>query len=103
MILGDKLRYKIISALISLFIIKSNQDRILPEVNVPKVETGDLIAFLHIDAYQEVSSANFNGLPRPATILVNGDNAKIIKLAETIEDVFHRNIIPERLKRSKVV
>jgi diaminopimelate decarboxylase len=44
-----------------------------------------------------VVSSNFNALPRPATLLVHGGEAEIIKRAETIKDVFARHIIPDRL------
>lgn len=73
-------------------------DRILPQVHVPEVRAGDILALLDMGAYQEVSASNFNALPRPATVLVNGDNAEIIRRAETIADVFQRDVIPERLK-----
>ena len=71
-------------------------DRILPIVHVPDVKPGDLIAMLDMGAYQEVSACNFNALPRPATLLVNGNEAEIIRRAETLEDVFRRDVIPER-------
>jgi len=71
-------------------------DRILPIVRVPDVKTGDLIALLDMGAYQEVSASNFNALPRPATVLVNGSEAEIIRRAETIEDVFRRDVIPKK-------
>jgi diaminopimelate decarboxylase len=63
-------------------------DRILPIVHVPDVKPGDLIAMLDMGAYQEVSASNFNALPRPATVLVNGGEAEVIRKAETLEDVF---------------
>lgn len=43
---------------------------------------------------------NFNALPRPAVILVNGEESEVIKIAESNEDVFSRDRIPERLRRS---
>lgn len=64
---------------------------------LPDVEVGDVIAFLDTGAYQDASSANFNALPRPATVLVFGDTAEIIKRAETVDDVFARDVIPARL------
>jgi diaminopimelate decarboxylase len=73
-------------------------DRMIPEVKVPDVQPGDIIAILDTGAYQEVSASNFNALPRPATILVNGSGADVIKKAETLEDVFRRDIVLERLK-----
>jgi diaminopimelate decarboxylase len=74
-------------------------DRILPLVRVPDIEEGDVIALLETGAYQEVSASNFNALPRPAVVLVNGDQADVIKVAETIDDVYARDRIPERLTR----
>ena len=73
-------------------------DRILPFVRVPDVEPGDLIAFLDTGAYQESSASNFNALPRPATVLVNGEEASVIRRAETLEDVYRRDVVPERLR-----
>jgi diaminopimelate decarboxylase len=72
-------------------------DRIIPDAVVPEVAVGDTVAFVGTGAYDEGLSANFNGLPRPATILVHGDDAELIRRAETIEDVFARDIIPARL------
>lgn len=76
-------------------------DRISPFVKVPNMEEGDIIAYLDMGAYQEVSAANFNALPRPAVLLVNKDQADLIKRAETIEDVFARDIIPDRLQTTQ--
>ena len=72
-------------------------DRLMPAIMVPKLEVGDIFAFLDTGAYQEVSCSNFNAMPRPATILVKGDQAHVIRRAETLEEVFHRDIVPEHL------
>ncbi len=73
-------------------------DRILPTVMLPEVEIGDVIAFLDTGAYQEVSCSNFNAMPRPAVVLVTGDRAEVVRRAETEEDVFRRDVIPEHLR-----
>ena len=73
-------------------------DRLYPLVPIPPVEVGDVLAMLDTGAYQEVSMSNFNAMPRPATVLVTGDRAEIIRRAETAEEVFRRDIIPERLR-----
>ena len=65
---------------------------------VPEVEPGDVIAFLETGAYQESSSSNFNALPRPASLLVHGDDVEVIKRPETAEDVWSRDVVPERLR-----
>src|SRR5260370_26806278 len=69
-----------------------------PAVEVPDVEPGAVLAFLETGAYQEACAANFNGLPLPATVLVCGATAEVIKRRETIEDVLVRDIVPERLR-----
>ena len=44
------------------------------------------------------AATNFNALPRPGTALVTGDEAELIRRHETLEDVFARDLIPERLR-----
>jgi hypothetical protein len=38
-------------------------------------------------------------IPRPATVLVTGDQAAIIRRRETEADVFRRDVMPEHLQR----
>jgi diaminopimelate decarboxylase len=77
--------------------ISCNPDIIVPDAELPEVEPGDLIACLDTGAYQDANASNFNALPRPATVLVNGSDAEVIKRAETTADVFARDLIPARL------
>lgn len=74
-------------------------DMIVPAARLPEVQPGDVVAFLETGAYQEVSASNFNALPRPATVLVNGQDAEVVKRAETVQDVWARDVVPERLRR----
>ena len=74
-------------------------DRMFPAIMLPgDLAVGDIMAILDVGAYQEVSMSNFNAMPRPATMLVSGDEISIIRRAETQEDVFNRDVIPEHLK-----
>jgi diaminopimelate decarboxylase len=73
-------------------------DILVAEASLPTVEPGDVVAFLDTGAYQDAASSNFNALPRPATVLVLGDEAEIVKRAETVDDVFARDAVPERLR-----
>ncbi len=74
-------------------------DQIVLGAHLPEVETGDVIALLETGAYQESSASNFNALPRPASVLVSGMNAEVIKRAETLDDVYARDVIPVKLRR----
>jgi diaminopimelate decarboxylase len=71
-------------------------DTITPDAGLPDVAPGDVVAFLDTGAYQEVSANNFNALPRPATVLVTGGGARVVRRAETTEDVFSRDLDVER-------
>jgi diaminopimelate decarboxylase len=75
-------------------------DRLMPTVPIPDVALGDIFAMLDTGAYQEVSMSNFNAMPRPATVLVTGDRAEIVRQAEEEVDVFRRDVIPEHLMAS---
>ncbi len=72
-------------------------DRLLGGVRVPAVEVGDIFAFLDTGAYQEGSCSNFNAMPRPASVLVRGSEAHLIKAAETLDDVLSRERVPAHL------
>lgn len=73
-------------------------DVLASEVELAAVEPGDVLAFLDTGAYQDAIASNFNGMPRPGTVLVSGDRADLVKRAETVEDVFRRDVLPERLR-----
>jgi diaminopimelate decarboxylase len=76
-------------------------DVIVPDAKLPHVTEGDRIAILDTGAYQDATAANFNAMPRPATILVHGSEAELIKRAETIDDVFRRDVVPARFETSR--
>jgi diaminopimelate decarboxylase len=73
-------------------------DQIILGAELPEVEPDDVLALLETGAYQESSASNFNALPRPATVLVSGTQAELVKRAETLEDVYGRDIVPDRLQ-----
>ena len=73
-------------------------DLLVPDGRLPALEPGDVLAFLDNGAYQDACASNFNGLPRPGTVVVSGSSAEWIKRPETVEDVFARDVVPERLR-----
>ena len=72
-------------------------DRLLPTVRVPELAVGDIFALLDTGAYQEVSASNFNAMPRPATVMVRGDQAWVARRRETEEDVLRRDVMTEAM------
>ena len=71
-------------------------DVLVQDALLPEPAAGDLLAFLDTGAYQDAGSNNFNAMPRPATVLVHGDEAEVVKRAETGADVFRRDLVPAR-------
>ena len=66
--------------------------------NIPDLKRGSPLAVLDVGMYAETASTQFNGVPRPATVLVDGGTVEIIKERETVNDVFRKCRMPERLK-----
>ena len=58
------------------------QDRELPDFN-----PGDNIALMSAGAYGFVMASNYNSRPFPAEILVEGDEATVIRKRQTLEDL----------------
>jgi diaminopimelate decarboxylase len=58
------------------------------------VVAGEVLAFLDTGAYQDATASNFNAMGRPATVLVTGADARVIKRAETLEDLLAREVDP---------
>ncbi len=65
--------------------------------SLPPVRTGDLLAVLDVGGYAEVLSSQFNLLPRPATVLVAGDECDVIRRRETLDDLLETQAVPARL------
>lgn len=68
---------------------------------LPAPARGDLVAILDTGMYAEVFANQFNGIPRPAGVLVADDGAvELIRQAETIDDVFARHVVPPRFAKT---
>jgi diaminopimelate decarboxylase len=72
-------------------------DVLVAQVRLPHVSTGEILTFLDTGAYQDAGSSNFNAMPRPATVLVSGGDAEVVRRAETQAAVFARDVVPARL------
>ncbi len=62
-------------------------DVLIERAPLPETRVGDLLAIPVAGAYQLPMASNYNLIPRPAVILVNDGNAKLVRRRETIEDM----------------
>jgi diaminopimelate decarboxylase len=54
---------------------------------LPEVLPGDLVAVMTVGAYGYVLASNYNTRPRPAEVLVKGNEVQLIRRRETQEDL----------------
>jgi len=62
-------------------------DFLAQDRSMPDVQPGDLLAILTVGAYGFVLASNYNSRPRPAEVLVRGNEAELIRPRERLEDL----------------
>jgi diaminopimelate decarboxylase len=62
-------------------------DVLIERAELPEPRRGDLIAVPATGAYTLSMASNYNGVPRPAAVLVGGGEARLIRRRETIDDL----------------
>ena len=60
---------------------------------LPPVKPGDLVVLLDAGAYAMSLSSNYNTRPRPAEVLVDGTEARLIRRRETFKDLFAPEVL----------
>jgi diaminopimelate decarboxylase len=74
-------------------------DVLARDVELPKIEVGDLLGVFQSGAYARTASPlHFLSYPSPAEVLVEDKRAVLIRRRGTVEDL-HRDIPPENLLR----
>ncbi len=59
------------------------------------IQQGDLLAVRSAGAYGFSMSSNYNSRPRAAEILVDGEQAHLIRRRETLQELFSQEYLPE--------
>src|SRR5690625_372817 len=72
-------------------------DMLIWDLQVPEVESGDILAVFSTGAYNFSMASHYNRLPRPPFILVKDGQADLIVRRETYDDVLRCDVIPKRL------
>nr|MDQ3006983.1 diaminopimelate decarboxylase [Chloroflexota bacterium] len=67
-------------------------DVVIENLSMSKVEEGELIAIPVAGAYHLSMSSNYNGARKPAVLLLEEGNAKLIVERETTEDLLRRDL-----------
>jgi diaminopimelate decarboxylase len=62
-------------------------DVLIDDVALPEPVRGDVLAVPATGAYTLALASNYNGVPRPAAVLVVGGDAKLVRRRETVDDL----------------
>jgi diaminopimelate decarboxylase len=63
---------------------------------LPRAVAGDLVVFLDAGAYGFAMTSEYNARPLPAEVLVDGDDALLIRRRGTFDDLLRSQLIPPR-------
>ena len=65
--------------------------------SMPDLRRGDLVAIPDAGMYAEVLAPQFNGMPRPAGVMIAPDGCTdLVRRRETYEDIYRNHIVPAR-------
>ncbi|HZW68650.1 MAG TPA: diaminopimelate decarboxylase [Pseudogracilibacillus sp.] len=70
-------------------------DMFIWDLDVPKVEQGDILAIFSTGAYGYSMASNYNRLRRPAVVFVEKGEAQVVVKRETLDDII-KNDLPYR-------
>ena len=65
---------------------------LIDDVVLPAPRRGDLLAVPATGAYTLAMASNYNGVPRPAAVLLRNGSARIVRRRETIEDLLRAEV-----------
>lgn len=72
-------------------------DVLAKDRKLPKLERGDVLAFLDAGAYGFSMASQYNGQPRPAEVLISRCDAELIRRAEDYSALLAGQRVPPRL------
>ena len=67
-------------------------DILVTDARVPELHAGDVIALPAAGAYCLAMASNYNGMPRPAVVMLREGEARLIRRRETFDDLFRTEV-----------
>ena len=77
-------------------------DMLIWDLQLPKAESGDLLAVFCTGAYNYAMASNYNRIRRPAVVFVRDGQADLVVARESYENIVGNDRIPERLRKAAV-
>jgi diaminopimelate decarboxylase len=67
-------------------------DVLIERVELPRPERGDILAVPVTGAYTLAMGSTYNGVPRPAVVLVREGEARVVRRREPVEDLLRYEV-----------
>jgi diaminopimelate decarboxylase len=68
-------------------------DKLIKDIELPKVEVGDILAVFATGAYNYSMASNYNRVGRPAMVLINNGTPTLILKRESNEDLTQNDVV----------
>ncbi|MVP00097.1 diaminopimelate decarboxylase [Paenibacillus lutrae] len=76
-------------------------DMLIWDVQLPAVNSGDILAVASTGAYNYAMASNYNRIRRPALVFVKDGESDLAVKRETHEDLVRNDVVPERMKQKE--
>jgi len=73
-------------------------DVLLHDLALPPADGGAVLVVFATGAYNASMGSNYNRIPRPATVMVQGGHAELVQRREQPEDLLRYDVMPARLR-----
>ncbi|MFC9710002.1 diaminopimelate decarboxylase [Paenibacillus sp. NPDC056933] len=77
-------------------------DMLIWDLELPKVQSGDLLAVACTGAYNYSMASNYNRIRRPAVVFVKDGQGDVVVRRETYQDIIQNDLVPERIAKQPV-
>jgi diaminopimelate decarboxylase len=74
-------------------------DMLIWDLELPKVENGDLLAVACTGAYNYSMASNYNRIRRPAVVFVKDGESDVVVKRESLDDIVVNDVIPARIAK----
>ncbi|HBU85792.1 MAG TPA: diaminopimelate decarboxylase [Paenibacillus sp.] len=78
-------------------------DMLIWDLDLPKVQSGDLLAVACTGAYNYSMASNYNRIRRPAVVFVKDGQGDVVVRRETYQDIIQNDLVPERIAKQPVI
>ncbi|WP_106768046.1 diaminopimelate decarboxylase [Paenibacillus faecalis] len=78
-------------------------DMLIWDVELPKVDSGDLLAVSCTGAYNYSMASNYNRIRKPAVVFVKDGVGQLVVRRESLEDIVRHDVVPERINKQTVL